>query len=244
MPCALICFSEGENFRALKNSLSGLAGWEFLPHNIDTDDVNNIHITHNRIELHYLIYTCQISPEAISDLQAIRYYNPLTHIIYYNSSLVNQQFFKLFETGVNSCIIGSDRKRNLKESLANLWLEHWKRIPEKIYSRSETNTNFRVRKIIRFLENSPISEYSTQKIADYLNISKSHFRAEFKSNFGMNFRDFKQQLFCHYESLLRTSKKYKLSEIYKILNYRYKGNYSRSFKMRHGESWRNIQGSG
>jgi AraC-like DNA-binding protein len=243
MPCALICFSEGENFRALKNSLSGLAGWEFLPHNIDTDDVNNIHITHNRIELHYLIYTCQISPEAISDLQAIKYYNPLTHIIYYNSSLVNQQFFKLFKAGVNSCIIGSDRKKNLKESLANLWLEHWKRIPEKIYSPSETNTNFRVRKIIKYLENSPLSEYSTQKISEYLNISRSHFRAEFKSNFGMNFREFKQNLYNHYESELLLSAKYKPSEIFKILNYKYITNYSRSFKSRHGKSWRNLSRS-
>jgi AraC-like DNA-binding protein len=244
MPIALICFNEGENFRVLKNSLSGLAGWDILPHNINSDDVNNIHITHHHIELHYLIYTNQISPKAISDLQVIRQNNPLTHIIYYNSFLVNQQFFKLSELGVNSCIIGSDRRKNLKETLTNLWLDHWKRIPEKIYSYSNGKNNFRKGKVIRYLENSPISECTPQKISEYLNISKSHFRAEFKSYFGMNFRDFKQQLFRHYEFRLRTVNKYKLSEIFKILNYKYKANYSRSFKMRHGESWRNLRESG
>jgi len=243
MPSALLCFDEGENIRALKNSLSGLSGWDILPYNLQTVDVNNIHINYGHIELHYLIYTIQISPRAISDLQLIRQNNPLTHIIYYNSLLVNQQFFKLSELGVNSCIVGIDRQKNLKESLTQLWSNHWKRIPEKIYSNSNKEISFRANKIIKYLENSPVSNCTTIKIAEHLNISKSHFRAEFKSNFGINFREFKQRLFNHYETQLRLLNKYKLSEIFKILNYKHKANYSRSFKTRHGESWRNLQKS-
>ena len=243
MPTALICYSRGENIRELMNSLASLSDWDIFPHDLRVNDVKNIALEFRNIDLHYLIYTERLHPASILDLQIILENNPWTHIIYYNAILMNQQFRRLAELGVNSCIVGVERKKNLKESLSSLWLKHWKRIPEYIYKDSHGNKSPRAKKIISYLENKPLTECTSQNIAKHLNISQSHFRAEFKSCFGINFREFKQRLFNHYESELLLAQKYKPSEICKILNYKYIANYSRSFRTRHGESWRNLQGS-
>ncbi len=240
MPTALICYDGGHHITELMRSLSSLNGWDIHLHNVQTNSVKTINCDFNNVDLHYLIYTTTINHKSLQDLDVIRKTNPWTYIIYYNSLLVNQQFLKLSELGVNSCIIGVDRKKNLKEYLNNLWEQHWKRIPEKIYPNSNIITTPRARKIIKFLENRPVAECTTAKISEHLNISQSHFRAEFKSQFGINFREFKQRLFNHYESELLLSNKYKPGDICKVLNYKYIANYSRSFKTRHGECWRNI----
>jgi len=241
MPTALICYSQGENIRELINSLSSLDDWDIFPHNLHTNDVKNIAFEFRHIDLHYLIYTGQLNPESILDLRIILENNPWTHIIYYHPVLMNQQFRRLAEIGVNSCIIGVERKKYLKKTLENLWLKHWKRIPEGIYNGSKSLRTARAKKIISFLENKPITECTSLKIANHLKISQSYLRAEFKAYFGMNFREFKQKLFIHYESELLLEQNYKPSEVCKILNYKYIANYSRSYRMRHGNSWRRSQ---
>jgi AraC-like DNA-binding protein len=240
MPTAMICYDGGDRISDLIRSLSNLDGWDIHSQNIQTSSVKNIQIDFTALDLHFLIFTSQLNHKSLQELKIIRTNNPWTTIIYYNSLLVNQQFLKLSELGINSCIVGIDRKKNLIEYLHKLWLKHWKRIPEDIYPNSNDRTAPRAKKIIKYLENRPVTECTTGKISEHLNISKSHFRAEFKSHFGINFREFKQRLFNHYESELLLSNKYKPSDICKILNYKYIANYSRSFKTRHGDCWRNL----
>jgi len=243
MPTALICSTGGNHIPELMQSLSSLGGWDLHLHDVHTDSVENIKQGYKNIDLHYLIYSAPINQKSLQELDTIRRNNPWTYIIYYNSHLVNQQFLKLSELGINSCIVGVDRKKNLREYLGRLWGLHWKRIPEKIYPNSNDITSPRAKKVIKFLENKPVTECTTGKISAFLNISQSHFRAEFKSQFGINFREFKQRLFNHYESELLLSNKYKPGDICKILNYKYIANYSRSFKSRHGDCWRNLNNS-
>ena len=241
MPIALICYDQGENIRELMSTLSSLSDWDIFSHNLQTNDVKNIASEFNHLELHYIIYTSQLDPDSIEDLRVLLENNPFSHILYYHPILMNQQFRRLAELGVNSCVIGVERKKYLKETLENLWSKHWKRIPEDIYKRSKSLRTARAKKIISFLENKPITECTAQKIANHLKISQSHLRAEFKACFGMNFREFKQKLFNHYESELLLAHNYKPSEVCKILNYKYIANYSRSYRMRHGNSWRRSQ---
>jgi len=219
MPTALICYDGGGNITELMHTLSSLDGWYIHPQNIQVYNVNNIQKDFRHFDLHFLVYASRLNAHSLHDLKIIRQNNPWTHIIYYNSLLINQQFLKLYELGVSSCIVGIDRKKYLVEYLDKLWLQHWKRIPENIYRNSAGINTPRAKKIIKYLEDRPVTECTIGKISGYLNISQSHFRAEFKSQFGINFREFKQRLFNHYESELLVSKKYKASEISKILNF-------------------------
>jgi len=241
MPIALICYDQGENIKELMSTLSNLNDWDIFSHNLQTGDIKNIVSDFRNLELHYIIYTGQLNAASIEDLHVILKSNPLTHILYYHAILINQQFRRLAELGVSSCVIGVERKKYLKETLEKLWVKHWKRIPEEIYGNSTRLRTARAKKIISFLENKPVTECTSMKIADHLKISQSYLRSEFKACFGMNFREFKQKLFNHYESELLLAHNYKPSEVCKILNYKYIANYSRSFRMRHGNSWRRSQ---
>ena len=243
MPTVLVCADKNETLSYLHDSLSSLNGWNIIPLNVHSEDIRIYKNDFNRFEIHYFIYTINLTAKSLSDLEAIRKNNPFSCIIYYNAFLINQQFFRLVEIGVNCCIIGINREKNLKEHLVRLWSNHWKRVPENIYPNSKNLENLRAKKIIRYIENNPITEWTTDKLAEYLKISGSHFRAEFKSNFGLNFRQFKQRLLNHYESKLLQSENFKFSDIYKVLNYKYIANYSRSFKSRHGDCWRNLKDS-
>jgi AraC-like DNA-binding protein len=93
------------------------------------------------------------------------------------------------------------------------------------------------------IENHALDQFNLQTLAECLHISQSHFRSEFRHNFGINFREFKQQLFNHYESVLLLNNDYKPTIVYKLLNYSNLANLSRSFKKRHGDSWRNLNHS-
>jgi AraC-like DNA-binding protein len=241
MPSVLVCYNHDAHVSKLMNFLSGLEGWDIHSQNIELSNINDIRNDLRDFELHFLIFTTKLSSKSLSVLKTIRKNNPWTFIIYYNSLLVNRDFFMLSELGINSCIVGNDRIKNLKNFLDKLWINHWKRIPEKIFTTSIDRSSPRAKKVIRYLENRPVIDYTIDKISAYLKISKSHFRAEFKSHFGVNFREFKQKLFNHYESELLLSNRYTPSDIYKILNYKHFTNYSRSFKKRHGECWRKLQ---
>jgi AraC-like DNA-binding protein len=244
MPTALICYTEKEHSKELLPLFSSLTGWDIHLHNVQKDNVRKIRTAYRNIDLHFLVYSIHLNQKSLKDLQLIREDNPWTFIIYYNSLLVNQQFLRLSELGVNSCIVGVDRKKYLKEYIQKVWLEHWKRIPDQIYPKSDSVLPPRAKKIKIYLENRPIKDYTVEKISNDLKISQSHFRAEFKQHFGINFREFRQRLFNHYESVLLLSGNYKPADVCKILNYKYMANYSRSFKMRHGESWRNYKNPG
>ena len=99
----------------------------------------------------------------------------------------------------------------------------------------------RAKKIVSYIEDHALDQLNLQTLSDYLRISQSHFRSEFRNNFGVNFRDFKQGLLNHYEEILLLNNDYTPNIVYKVLNYSNLANLSRSFRKRHGDSWRNIR---
>jgi AraC-like DNA-binding protein len=98
----------------------------------------------------------------------------------------------------------------------------------------------KAQQILKFVESRPLRECNTYSLALSLNISESHFRKEFKRHLKINFREFKKRLFAHYETVLLFEKKLKPGDIFKILDYKNISAFSRSFKMRHGDSWQSM----
>ena len=240
MPTALVYYEGHSRIKELAGSLSNLNGWDVCFNACENSQIQELLNDFNGCDLHFLIYANPLDPESLRELYLIRQNCPFTFIIYYNSFLVNQQFLKLSEIGINACIIGSQRQNHLPELLQKLWQKHWKRIPEKIYPNSLNSLSPRAKKVIDFIENKTLNQCQIKNIAQFLQISPSHFRAEFKYNFGINFRDFKQKLFAHYESVLLLNQDYTPTDVSRLFPYSNLANLSRSFKNRHGDSWRNM----
>jgi YesN/AraC family two-component response regulator len=241
LPTALIC-DEGQGKEdSLEQYLSGLRGWTmhssmvsgFLPLLADEDI--------NQYDLHFIIYEKKMDSQTYKELYDIRQKMPFAFIIYYYGLLLDQQFMLLTDLKINSCIIGIHRKSYLRNLLPHLWQKHWKRIPDSIYPAEASTLPERAKKILIHIEDHVLGQFNLQTLSDYLHISQSHFRAEFSHNFGINFRDFKQRLLNHYESVLLLKNDYKPNIVYKLLDYSNLANLSRSFKKRHGDSWRNIR---
>ena len=241
MPTALICYEGQGKVKNLERYLSNLYGWNihssmirgFLPSLVDKDNL--------QYDLHFIIYAKKLDLESCSELYEIRQERPFSFIIYYYSSLQDKQFNLLTNLEVNSCIIGIHRKKYLRSLLPHLWQKHWKRIPESIYPADNGSLSPRAKKILTFIEDHSLDRFNLQTLSGYLNISQSHLRAEFTKSFGTNFREFKQQLLNHYESTLLLNNDYKPNIVYKLLNYSNLANLSRSFKKRHGDSWRKLR---
>jgi AraC-like DNA-binding protein len=240
MPTALVYYQGHSRIKELAGSLSDLNGWDVCFNARENFPIQKLLNDFQECELHFLIYANALDIDSLNELYFIRKSCPFTFIIYYNSYLVNQQFLKLSEAGINACIIGSQRQNYLQELLQKLWQKHWKRIPDKIYPNCPKSLSSRARKVLTFIENKTLNHCQVKNIARYLEISPSHLRAEFKYNFGINFREFKQKLFAHYESVLLFNQNYKPTDVYRLFPYSNPANLSRSFKNRHGESWRNM----
>jgi AraC-like DNA-binding protein len=238
MPTALICYEGQGGDGELIRSLSDLKGWEILLNRNDRVDDEETGVFLQSFSLHFLIYCKELELKAFQELNKFHKEHPFISIIYYNAQLINRQFMQLSQVGINSCIIGSKRRDYLRNNLPKLWEKHWKRIPEDIFPIQKVMLPPRAKKILRYIENHALHKFEINSIADYLRISPSHLRAEFKNYFGVNFREFKKRLLCHYESILLLEKNYKPNNVYKLLNYSNLANLSRSFKTRHGNSWR------
>lgn len=241
MPVALICDEGQGKSKGLEHHLSHLRGWDILsslhrgllPPFVDNDK--------NHRDLHFIIYSRKLDSNGCYELNQMREQMPFTFIIYYYSSLLDRQFTSLTHLQVNSCIIGIHRKNYLRDLLPHLWRKHWKRIPDSIYPVEKSILAPRAKKILSYIENHALCQFNLQILSDHLHISQSHFRAEFRHNFGINFRDFKQRLLNHYESVLLLNNGYKPNVVYKLLDYSNLANLSRSFRKRHGDTWRNIR---
>ena len=241
MPIALICDEGQGKTKGLERYFSGLQGWKvhnslfrgLLPPFVDNDK--------NQYDLHFIIYSRELDSDNCKEIYEIRKQMPFAFIIYYYRCLLDKQFMLLTELEVNSCIIGIHRKNYLSELLPHLWQKHWKRIPDSIYPSEASTLSPRAKKILTHIEDHALDQFNLQTLSGSLHISQSHFRAEFRHNFGINFREFKQRLFNHYESVLLLNNDYKPNIVYKLLNYSNLANLSRSFKKRHGDSWRNIR---
>jgi len=121
--------------------------------------------------------------------------------------------------------------------LKKLFAERWKKIPEGLFKYDYDILPSRAKRILRFIENTPIKLFNTEHIAKHLRMSQSHFRKEFKNYFGINFRQFKQILLGHYEDILLFERNLKPRNVYQVLDYKNLSAFSRSFKTRHGKSW-------
>ena len=241
MPTALICNERQGGTKNLESYLSNLQGWNihsslvrgFLPPLIEKEK--------NGHDLHFIIYSKKLDGESCRELSEMRMLLPFTFIIYYYRSLLDKQFMLLSDLEVNSCIIGIHRKKYLRDLLPHLWRKHWKRIPSSIYPADVDSLTPRAKKILTYIENHALDQFNLHTLAENLHLSQSHFRAEFRNYFGINFREFKQRLLNHYESVLLLNNDYKPNIVYKLLNYSNLANLSRSFKKRHGDSWRKIR---
>lgn len=220
--------------------LSQLAGWNI--YFADNQKASLIELEQNirNKEIHFLLFSTELGDEACVQLSKLHQTFPLLAIIYYYSQLKSGEFAELYNAGINYCIIGDARQIHLIKTLNQLWDKHWKRIPATLLSRAMHPLPQRAIEVLSFIENKPIRCYNSFDLAQFLNISESRFRAEFKRYFNLSFREFKQQLFHHYELLLLFDKKLKPGDIFGIFDYKNISAFSRSFRMRHGQTWQQL----
>ncbi len=240
MPTAVICSDDHGQTIELVQLISIFSGWDI--HTLDTEGFCADFLEQYKIhsEIHFLIFCRKLDNVSVNELIRLRQLMPLGFIIYYHPSLLTRQYQKLAQLEVDDIIIGVHRNNHLKKILPELWHKHWKCIPDTIYPVEESTLTPRSMKILHFIENHSLRHCNIQALADHLQLSQSHFRAEFRNSFGINFRNFKQQLLSHYESVLLLDKKLKPKAIYPLLNYANPANFSRSFRLRHGNNWRKV----
>lgn len=192
-------------------------------------------------EIHFLLYSRDLDMGSSAKLSRIHKEFPLLTIIYYHSQLKSGEFADLYQAGIDYCIIGDARQVHLVKTLSKLWAEHWKRVPQSLLHLTHDEMPPRATQILKYIENKSIRQLNTSDLSDALHISESHFRSEFKKYFNHSFREFKQLLFSHYESVLLFEKEIKPKAVFEILDYKNLSAFSRSFKMRHGNSWQEMR---
>jgi len=191
-------------------------------------------------EVHFLLYTKGLTQSAFIELKVLRQKFPFLPILYYHSQLRNREFAFLYNLGINLCVIGEYKEFYVIEALKKLWDQHWKKVPEDILGKDRMLLSHRAKRIIELIENKPLSKFNISDMAKNLEISESHFRSEFKEALGISFREFKQRLLKHYETKLLFEKGFKPNIVCEILDYKNLSGFSRSFKKRHGKSWREV----
>jgi len=236
----LVIHNQQSSILGISDTLEQLPSWDIHYLHLDTIDNASIHDKILNYTIHFVIIVKEISNQTLNLAKSIRDQNPLISIIYYNSQIKDEEFAQLYLSGVNYCFVGDSRQLNLLKTLQKLWLNHWRRIPQDLLINTDILLSKRSKKTIELMETQAIKKLSSNQLSKCLNISESHFRLEFKNQFNQNFRNFKQQLLFHYESILLFEKKLKPREIFDILNYKNLSAFSRSFKSRHGRSWQQI----
>jgi AraC-like DNA-binding protein len=240
VPTVLI-YSDGPGGAGeLSSLLSGFKDWEIFDYEQLKSAAPGRPAIAGPVDFHFLLYSRKLDKLSIEDLGKIRQQLPFSDIIYYYGFLYDQQYLILARYTVNACIVGLQRQRYLSELLPRLWEKHWKKIPPRLFPLDSTRQPAVAKKLITYIENHTLDHCNIKDIAAGLGQSESHLRAGFKQLFKMNFRDFKQNLFNHYETMLLVEKKLKPNDVYKLFNYANLANFSRSFKSRHGETWRDF----
>ncbi len=189
-------------------------------------------------EWHFILLGQKFKPDTVRTLKLIRNLFPLTHLVYASPALTKKQVFTLYQIGVNSCFVGENRICDFLSFLDQLWQVHWKRIPVELIPQNRDDLPSRAKRILNYIEEHPLNCFNIANLSKHLNISESHFRAEFKCYFKLNFRNFKRELLSHYEDILVAKYRLRPAVLYKSMDYNSVSGFSRSFKNRHGESWR------
>lgn len=233
-----------QNTHSLANEesdlLDQLARWEihFLnDHQLSAGQITRLIKTN---EILFLLFSREWQTESRALMAELRRAHPLMAIIYYYPQLRSGEFAELYNAGFEYCIVGDSRQINLIKTLNQLWETHWRRIPQQMLSQRDEYNPKRMKQILNFIEKKPIKMINAKNIAEALHISEGQFRAEFKKYFTRSFREFKQDLLRHYETILLFDKKLKPKDIFEDLDYKNISAFSRSFKSRHGRSWQEI----
>jgi len=216
------------------------ADWNifFLNGKDSSQNAINHYILHDNI--HFLLFSEELNQKAIQTLTQTHQRFPLLTIIYYYTQMKDEEFARLYEAGINYCIVGDARQINLIKTLRQLWQNHWRRIPPYLLPRQRELLPPQAQDILHIIETETLKNFTATSFAKYLNISESQFRNDFRTYFAESFRDFKQNLLRHYETLLLLEKDLKPHQVYHILNYKNISAFSRSFKSRHGTSWQQL----
>jgi YesN/AraC family two-component response regulator len=235
LPALAIIYQGKTGIYDLEGIGEQLEGWETYYLNGETSFLADLNGKLADKELHFAVYSRNLIESSIQELRALRKSYPQVIIIYYHPHLRHRQFISLSEAGVNCCIIGESQQAILLNTLQGFWEDHWKRIHTSILPVKRRELSFRERKILGYIEDNHLRSCNTVSLASFLNISESHFRAIFKENFGLTFRNFKKRLFNYYESVLLFEMNLRPNEVCELLSYKNFSGYSRSFKDRHGK---------
>ncbi len=238
MPSVVIIPENQRDVNSFVNIRSNFSGWEIHVLPPRAAAVASIKSIFREKELHFLVYAKRINKDSLQELKTLHKVFPQVTIVYYCPYLNYCQFLYLYDCGVSSCVVGEEEPHKLMNRLGHLWRCHWKQIPDSFLAVPRDELSCRAGKVLTYIETYQLKHYNSASLAKFLGISKSHFRTEFRQEFGYSFREFKRKLFKHYESVLLFEYHLKPNEIYKYLNYRYLSGYSRAFKVRHGQPWR------
>lgn len=240
MPRILIIYNSYEQIVNLNFFLQNLENWQINYFYSNEEYSQNFHGYFKDNEIHFLLFSKILNQRSFMELKTFRNNYPLLQILYFGPELKHREFAKLYDIGINFCVIGENRHANIIVSLEHLWANHWRRIPSYILNKERSCLSARAKKILEFIENKPISYMNISSLSSFLQISESHFRYEFKNQLGINFRNFKKQLITYYEEKLLIEEGLKPSLVFEVLDYNNISGFSRSFKRRHGISWRNF----
>ena len=236
----LVLHQPDNHFTYQKRPSAQLLNWKIYYREItqvSSDEIENII---KNEEIFFLVFSKKFDHGLKQVISEIKQKFPLLKTFYYFPQLENGKFSELARVGIDYWIIGDTEQLNLFNMLENLWHSHWKRVPDNLIPNHPNVQTERTEHIRNLIETKPIWSLTTHYLAGELNISESYFRTEFKKYFGRPFREFKQKLFHHYETVLLLKLKIKPKEIYEILNYNNVSAFSRSFKLRHGKTWQQL----
>ncbi len=187
------------------------------------------------LEALFLI-TNRLNSETFVSLNRIRKQYPRFPVVFFNHSLMMDEFFLELPQKDFYLIVGDERAWHLKQLTRRLINSHWRRLPYDKLGIKYDNLSERMKKVIHYIETSNLEKCDIFHIADYLNITPSYFSQIFKQETGQSFRSFMQRVLNYYENLLFLDWGLEIKNVSRMLGYSELSSYSRSFKNRKGQS--------
>ena len=234
MPRLLYLCSSGSVLPDEEHLFNYLPSWEVVCVSSEVESFNNLSLLLKERDVHFIVFALPLSQNNLDLILNVRQSYPLVPVIYYAASLHSKDFQLLQRLGIKHCVVGDGRQLLLIKTLLELWKNHWKRVPNHLLPRHQTDFT---KKVVEIIQNEPIKNLNIRFIAQKLDMSDDQVREAFKKQFGQNFRTFKQALLDHYETQLLFKRGLKPGKIYSALNYQNLSAFSRSFRIRHGSSW-------
>jgi len=241
LPSLLVYYNNQDQLEDIQKVLRVVNGWDIHYAEKEATTWSQLYNWVRREEIQYFLCVVDMSPELAEELKELHSRNPILSTIYYNENLRQNDFLDFAEAGVGKVFLGQERQVQLEEALTEEARNHWRHIPEFFAGIDRNNLPPRAERILRYIEQAPIRKITIEDIAENIRISPSHLRKEFKQYFKLNFREFKQRLLSHYETILLFDKQLKPGQIFELFDYKNLSAFSRSFKARHGVSWQKYK---